>query len=335
MRSATRASPILVTKFVGIVEGTKIVTTNVPKGANRASAAKRTAKHAQRTPLPPRPGTVKDARDAFAEAVRISDTAEYAEDLEAIAPILDPALVAKAAEALTEWVGHNAETDRREERTAKAATMAVAVSSGDPRSQAKAEAFAAAAAKSGWKTTIDNGVLSPVTELTATRGPEQIVQAWLNGVWQYDASIYAFADRTTKPRNAAGAGRLLERTPDAAKAEMAKVETNKSFRRREPTEIRPMTLPFEVDTATDEEVSKFLRGQTVKWYNRFRRVPEVAMVGRQTKIYLTYYEGAPIVNWCCPVTGFRSCRLDAILGLGRGRILSAETGEIVLEEVAA
>lgn len=213
---------------------------------------------------------------------------------------------------------------------AEAATMAVEAT--DDKSRTKALAFGVRAVACGWE--VRTELRGAATELTATRGPEQIVQGWANGVWQYEASIYAFADRTTKPRNAAGAARLTEREPEAAAAEMAKVETNKSFRRREPTEIRPMVLPFEIATATDSEVSKFMRGQTVKWYNRFRRVPETAMVGRNTKIYLTYYHGDPIVNWCCPVTGFRSCRLDAILGMGRGRLLSAETSEIELEEVA-
>lgn len=254
------------------------MTKTVTKGTNRPAAAARTNRHAQRTPLPPKPGVVEAAREVLAEAAQM------------------------------------------------------AVAAPDRKSQEKAKAFAERAAAAKWNTVLDESDRG--VEATVTRGPEQIVQAWVNGVWQYDASIYAFADRTTKPRNAAGAARLLERSAEDAAAEMAKVETNKSFRRREPSDIKPMVLPFEIATATDSEVSKFMRGQTVKWYNRFRRVPETAMVGRNTKIYLTYYHGDPIVNWCCPVTGFRSCRLDAILGMGRGRLLSAETSEIELEEVA-
>lgn len=44
------------------------MTTNVPKGAGRGAALAKKSKHAQRTPLPPRPDAVAEARTAVAEA---------------------------------------------------------------------------------------------------------------------------------------------------------------------------------------------------------------------------------------------------------------------------
>jgi hypothetical protein len=46
------------------------VTTRVAKGAGRPAAQARTAKHAQRTPLPPKAGVIEDAKAAIAETQR-------------------------------------------------------------------------------------------------------------------------------------------------------------------------------------------------------------------------------------------------------------------------
>lgn len=278
------------------------MTTNVPKGANRASAAKKSAKHAQRTPLPPKPEKVADAK-----------------------------AVLEAAEALAGWVAHNAETDR-----AEAAEMAVEAPS--VATWGKAKAFAEKAGAAKWEASTE--AVGTAVEVTVTRGSETVVQAWAGGVWSYEASVYAYGDRTTKPRNASGALKLLLRSPEDAKAEMAKVASNRHFRKAEPKdivatlEVAQTRLPFDPALATDEEVLTVLRGQAVTWYNRISRKTESAIVGRgrHMRISLTD-DNQRVVNMCCPVTGFRSFLVTAILQVGRGRIESAaaETQKVLVD----
>lgn len=202
----------------------------------------------------------------------------------------------------------------------------------DIKSWNKAEAFKKLAVAAKWQ--VSTEPRGDVVELTATRDSETIVQAWRNGVWQYDASVYAFADRTTKPRNASGAATLLNRSPEKAAAEAVKVAANNSFRKRTPTDLAPIALPLDPDLLTDEEAAKFFKGQTVRWYNRMSRSPETAMVSKRSTVRVTRFDGEVTVSFCCPVSGFRAFHLSAVLAVGRGRVLSAETGEIELEEAA-
>jgi hypothetical protein len=222
---------------------------------------------------------------------------------------------------------------REVQAAAKAAESPVAGS--DTKSLGKANGFAAKAVAAKWQAAIASR--GDAVEVTATRGPETIVQAWVNGVWQYDASVYAFSDRTTKPRNASGALKLLDRSLEEAAAEMAKVTANNAFRKRQPTDLAPIALPLEADLLTDEEAAKFFRGQTVRWYNRMSRAAETAMVSRTAKVYVTRWDGETTVCFCCPVTGFRAFHLSAVLALGRGKAsgTDGEQARIELEEAAA
>jgi hypothetical protein len=212
----------------------------------------------------------------------------------------------------------------------------VAGEGSDAKSLRKAHAFAAKAVAAKWEASLASR--GDAVEVTATRGPETIVQAWRGGVWMWEASVYAFADRTTKPRNASGATLLLSRTPEDAAAVTAKVAANNSFRRKAPADLAPIALPLDPDLLTDEEAAKFFRGQTVRWYNRMSRNAETAMVSRQSVVRVTRWEGEVTISFCCPVTGFRAFHLSAVLAVGRGKA-SGTDGEhgarIELEEVAA
>ena len=204
----------------------------------------------------------------------------------------------------------------------------------DGRSVGKAQAFASLAATSGW--TVSTEARGEAVEITLTRGAETIVQAWLGGVWQYDASVYAYGDRTTKPRNASGAKRLLGRSEEEASTEMNKVLSNNSFRKREPTDLansRP-ALPFDRGTATDEEIMAAVAAHAIVWYNRISRGKESALVGAKESVRMTYLPtGERILNWCCPVTGFRSCLVESILQVGRGRNATTKGAEHAIVEV--
>lgn len=252
----------------------------VNKGANRAAHTAKVNRHAQRTPLPPKPGVVESARQPVEAA---SSNGEGPDD----------------------------------------------------RSAAKAQDFGAKALSLGWG--VDYAPNGEVAELTATRGVETIVQAWSGGVWQYDASVYAYGDRNTKPRNASGASKLLARSEKDAAAEMAKVTSNRSFRRAEPKDLAQTleaaqkALPFDPELATDEEVTGVLNGQALVWYNRMSGGNESALVSRKGVRITRLPDGARVANFCCPVTGFRSCLVTSILRVGRGKAVKAEAA---LVEVA-
>jgi hypothetical protein len=272
------------------------MTTNANKFGLRKAAAERTRKHAQRTPLPPRPGQIEAAREAHAEV--------------------------QAQKALEQHLG----------RSKAGGSPTMAVEATDTKSLGKAKAFHEKAVAAKWDVSLE--LRGDVLELTATRGPETIVQGWRGGVWQYDVSVYAFADRTTKPRNASGAAKLLERAQSEAAAEANKVASNNSFRKREPKDLAPIVLPLDPDLLTDAEAAKFFKGQTVRWYNRLSRSTETAMVSRNSTVRVTRWEGETTVSFCCPVTGFRAFHLSAALAVGRGKIVSTEAAAIELEEVA-
>jgi hypothetical protein len=268
-----------------------MATNTVRKGAGRAAATERTNRHAQRTPLPPKAGSL--GAEAIAEA--------------------------KESRAFRTGAA-------RFQQTAGSTVAAT-----DTKSVGKAQAFAELAVASGWEAainTLDSGV-----ELIARRagGVEALHQAWVNGVWQYEASTYSFADRTTRPRNASGAAKLLPRTHEDAATEMNKVASNKHFRKREPREVEAMVLPFDPAEASEAEIVGYLRGQTVAWYNRLSRGTETATVGRTSLIWVTEYYGERTVTVCCPVTGFRSFRLTALQRVGRGKVRKTEGGNLVLE----
>ena len=264
----------------------------VGKGTNRASAAARTRKHAQRTPLPPKPGVVEAAREPIVS--------------------IDPGT-----------------------------TTGVAVLDGDvsdAKSQGKAQTFAEKAVAAKWS--VATAVVAGAVELTATRGSELMVQAWRNGVWDYQVSYYAFGDRNTKPRNAAGAAKLLVRSPADAAAEASKVASNKHFRKAEPKDITvrleeaQRVLPFDPALATDEEICGVLAGQAVVWYNRLSRGQESAIVGRKGARITQLPDGQRVVHFCCPATGYRSLLATSILKVGRGQRSTIKGQETETVEVA-
>lgn len=263
-----------------------MATTTANKHGLRAAATERRNKHAQRTPLPPKPGVVADAKEAIAG-------------------------IPKRA---------------RQKENFEEAIQRAQLPSGGQRSADKARAFRDAAVAAGWA--VEVKPVDTAAELVAHRGAAEILhQCWDNGVWQYEASTYTYEDRTLKPRNAAGALKLLARSPELASEEMAKVAANKQFKRREPGdgEIKRYKLPFDRELATDEEILTALAGQAVVWFNRLTNKTESAIVGRGTLTHITVNEkGHRIVNVCSAASGYRSFYVEAILKVGRGRTIKED-----------
>lgn len=186
-----------------------------------------------------------------------------------------------------------------------------------PSHVAKAKAFADFCRTSGWE--VFTSLEGDLAEVTARRGVEAIHQAWVNGVYHNESATYTVSDRTVSTRNIAAAKRLAERSPEDAKAELDRVASNRAFRRRDTTPSK-MRLPFDPETATEREVIDALLGKGVAWHNRFRQVPETAMVGRDPRsVRVEEQNGQRVVLFCCPATGFRAFRLSALTRVGRAK----------------
>lgn len=235
------------------------MTTNANKFGLRAAAQERSNRHAQRTPLPPRP----------------EQTADLTE------------LVEEAGEILAS-VG---------------------------KSQRKAAQFKEFAEANGWEIALQP-TDADLVEMIATRGPETIHQAWVGGVWQYDASTYTIADRTTKPRNASGAKKLMTRSQSEAEEELGKVASNTFFKRRSPEETatrRKARLPFTLED-DDETIMAALNGRKVRWLNRLSNSTEEAFVTKGGKHIRMVWVGEERVFQFCESggTGFRAFRLSDV-----------------------
>lgn len=197
-----------------------------------------------------------------------------------------------------------------------------APATGGGKSRPKADAFTAEIAKTGWKAT--EVVAGDHIELTATRG-EKVVEVifieWTGGVYQPTAT-YAIADRTVKLRNASAAKQYAGRTPEVGQAELERVATNKAFKKRdpEPKDIAPAKLPFDVREATESELLDWALGRTITWHNRISNSTETAMVlANPRRVKFVEHGEDRIMMFLCPNTGFRACRLSAIVRFGKGQ----------------
>lgn len=361
---------------------TKIVT----KGTNRPAAAARSAKHAQRTPLPARPGQIEDAKDAIAEAAAIlaeqpkpygtMTVAELktvakellvsplprtkgellnaileAEQAKARAAAKAPARAEAAAKIVEQEHAVDAALD---EAFGEASPYVVERSSDDfcshglakdrcdqhedssngeipatgNRSLAKALKFKAEVEKHGW--TVEVTHEGDDAEAIGRRSGEleTIYQHWIGGVYQYPAGTYTYAARTIVPRNASAMRKRAAMTPEECKTELERVEGNRAFRRSTPVETRKARLPFDPETARDEEIVAALLGKGVKWTNRISNRSESAVVGRDPRrVSVVPFGDERIVKFCCPVGGFRAFRVSDLLVAGRGHVRKTTPAE--------
>ncbi len=242
------------------------MTTNANKFGLRKAHEERVNRHAQRTPLPPRPEKLAEAAEAIADAKAV-------------------------------------------------------MASDNGKSIRKAVQFRDEATTRGWTANVgeaDEGMV----EVVVTRGGEIVHQAWINGVWQYDASTYTIGDRTTKPRNASAAKKLLDRTPEEAEAELSKVASNTFFKRRTPNEDgtapvagtrRKGKLPFTL-ADDDETVIQALQGRTIKWVNRLSNTVEEATSNGTRFVRLTQVGEERVYQFCeHRGQGFRAFRLSDVV----------------------
>lgn len=321
------------------------------KGGLRAAHEARTSRHAQRTPLPPRPGQVEAAREPVTPKERYGKMTQpellaRAQELGLQPPKSAPkgklleAILAKEKAVCAAIID-----DLQQEMAGRKNAKLDAALPKDSRSAAKAVPVREAMTAHGWSTILvpadDTTPAEDIWELTGKRGDEVLWISWTAGkLTLQPMPTYTIQDRTIKLKNASAVKQYAARPTEVSTAELKKVEGNK-FWRKAPVEPKRAPLPFNPKTATDEEVISHLLGKVVAWHNRYRQVPETAQVGRNAaKVELVECErGDRIFKFCCPATGFKAFRLSALTRVGnrkfrtRGQTNSGVYAPVELEDV--
>jgi len=267
------------------------MTTTASKAGLRAKAEATRTKAAQRTPLPPK-GTPAH-RDAQISA---------GQERKRVRRAADDAAATKAAEAQAK---KDAATEARRAKAAKPAKA--------PKPD-KATIYAGEMTKLGWHPEVTR--LDGLHELIATRGNEALYLAWMNEAHVPGTSTYTIADRTVKVRNPSEAMRVAALKATEAKAVQEKVAGNASFRRR-PTGPTIRRIPFDVETATEEELRAALEAHEIRWHNQYRVSSEEAIVGSAKGIHVSRHKaGHRILSFVDPQFGYRALRLEHLENVG-------------------
>lgn len=164
------------------------------------------------------------------------------------------------------------------------------------KSVGKAETFIKDAADLGWVYAKGESAATVYAQtpgiygVTVIRGSESISIEWASGVFQGDTCYYSHPARTPiKLRNASHAKKVMAIPAATADQEAQKVSAHKLTRptrksQAEATTERRKALPFDVDTATDEEVIAAVSGRNVSWTNEISGSVEDAYVMSQPKL---------------------------------------------------
>ena len=313
------------------------MTTTASKFGLKKAAQERTNRHAQKTALPPRAGSVDEATEPVEGMPYGKMTAPElrkvlgrmgffpAKGLERgrlLELVLDAEMKAAKAELLSSGTGK--QLPRKDKVNAPEGS----------KSFAKASALMTEAITHGWECTPE--ILDgDVVELLLKRGSEALWISWTDGVLTTDPMpSYTVQDRTIKLRNASAVKQYAAREPEVGTKELAKVSSNRFFRKKEITPKKGK-IPFDPKLATDAEIISHLSGKAIAWHNSRTQGTEQANVG-QRWLELEEVEGGDrIFKFCGPGTGFRACRISALIevsgSLRRRRaskpLAEAEAGE--------
>jgi len=274
-------------------------------GLRKAAEEKRN-KHAQRTPLPPRPGQVKDAKDAI-------KMAEYYQS--------------HPAEPGT-FADKSAKKGKKAKRkvTTEAPSVAVEATEAHRAPQPKAEAFMSDARALGWDV---DAKLEGSTVLTdvilASRGDESIQIEWQNGVF-INNCLYRRPDgSTSKLRNASHARQQMALPPPTAQQMAARkrvVERTSGKSARQPVR----EVPFDMGLMTDEALADALRGTKIVWINQLSQGEESESIPPNAQVRVNEGFSGRQVHFN-GATGARSVRIGSIIAVKGARIPRQRKGE--------
>lgn len=308
------------------------MTNTASKHGLRAAAQERSKKHAQRTPLPPRPGAIEDAREVIAAAKKLQrkphatdgmvNDIRYGEmtaaelrrqavdmGIEVPTPASRGALLNLIREAeLAEPSEPPADTPPARPKPAKTSAAQPATPNAPKLLDAsltpgerKAHAFLRTAQESGWTgevTTADGR-----TTLALERGDEKIAQVWNGGSWSYPEAVYQNGENQIRPRNAAEAMRIAaQKEPKLAAVRKEYPHKPKEGRKRI---FKPIIPDFE--NLSDIEIVEAIQNKLVTWKNSVSGKEESARAAGQIHIdreskTINFISAAPYkayraVNW--------------------------------------
>lgn len=186
------------------------------------------------------------------------------------------------------------------------------------KSLSKAASFLEEAVRRGWEAT-KQGTQDPAHYgVTVARGTERIEIEWVGGVFQGDTCYYSHSARQPiKLRNASHAKKVMAIPAAQADEEAKKVTAHKAARpgrksQAESTTERRKALPFDVETATDEEILAAVQNRNVAWTNEISGAVEDAYVTAGLRIQ-TMKSGRGITF--VSATGFRTVRVSSIVSV--------------------
>jgi hypothetical protein len=197
----------------------------------------------------------------------------------------------------------------------------VNVSEAQAKSIAKAEAFLKAAADLGWAEKTRSAPDQNPYGVIVGRGDERITISWRDGVFVGEECYHSHPARTPrKVINASAAKKIMAIPAATADEEARKVTAHKSarpgrVRGAEATTERRKALPFDVETADDEEVLRAVSGRRISWTNEISGAIEEAHVkGSVDEISIQHGKSGRSIRFTS-TTGFRSVRVKSLVSI--------------------
>lgn len=247
------------------------MTNVVKKGANRASAAKKTSKAAQRTPLPPRGKAGVAGKGVSAKVIKEEVDKKAAKRANTPARRLareaEEAMgVRKPRKAADKPVSPTRRT-RKSATATPAKTEAPAVSAVEPSwpGASKGQAFIDYAAPHNWTSAVAYPNKTNYV-ITTSKGAESIVIKFFDGKQDYapeNLPTWYSNGRSVSLRNVGGArGHVDGSRP--VKRDLPARAARKSGAAR-PDDDKPRTLDIDLMAMPEADVLAFLAGKTITW----------------------------------------------------------------------
>lgn len=212
----------------------------------------------------------------------------------------------------------------------------VVVITPEGKAQAKAAAFALSIKEHGWRTEFESnpadlhpltGDPTPSVTAVAKRGP-RTDQETMRITWWGAACIggdnritWAYKDRTVAVRNAAACKARAQvahevLVEESMKIAVRKVSKDKGKARR--GRLKPVNLPFDPATVTDEELIDRIVGRAVTWHNALADKQETAQVKPNTRVVVKHLKNKPGERTITVNTpeGYKSFHLSKLVTIG-------------------
>jgi hypothetical protein len=189
------------------------------------------------------------------------------------------------------------------------------------KSMAKAEAFLKAAAELGWGEFARSAPEQETYGVIVGRGEERITISWRAGVFIGEECYHSHPGRSPrKVINASAAKKIMAIPAAQAAEEAAKVSAHKLARPRRDRSATATTaprkaLPFDPETAPDEDVIRAVSGHQISWTNEISgAIDESYVKGSIDEISIQPGKSGRSIRFTS-AEGFRSVRVSSIVAI--------------------